>query len=60
MIRPTRDPRVHAALNYMARGCPRLPREHFRADILFRELEACVRYFFNDERNVGPEPATGN
>ncbi len=56
VIRPMGDPRVHAALNCMARGCPRLPREPFRADMLDPELEAVAQYFFNEERNVKPEP----
>jgi hypothetical protein len=56
VIRPMGDPRVHTALNCMARGCPRLPREPFRADMLDPELEATSQYFFNEERNVKPEP----
>jgi hypothetical protein len=56
VIRPIGDPRVHAALNCMARGCPRLPREPFRADMLDPELEASAQYFFNEERNVRLEP----
>ena len=56
VIRPMGDPRVHVALNCMARGCPRLPREPFRADLIDPELEACAQYFFNEERNVKPEP----
>ena len=56
VIRPMGDPRVHVVLNCMARGCPRLPREPFRADMLDPELEASAQYFFNEERNVKPEP----
>ncbi len=56
VIRPIGDPRVHVVLNCMARGCPRLPREPFRADMLDPELEACAQYFFNEERNVQLEP----
>lgn len=56
VIRPMGDPRVHAALNCMARGCPRLPREPFRAEVLDEQLEACSRSFFNEERNVRLEP----
>ena len=56
VIRPVGDPRVHAALNCMARGCPRLPREPFRADMLDPQLEACAQYFFNEDRNVKLEP----
>ena len=56
VIRPLGDPRVHAALNCMAKGCPRLPREPFRADLLDAELQATTQYFFNEERNVRLEP----
>ena len=57
VIRPLGDPRVHSALNCMARGCPRLPREPFQADMLDAELEATTQYFFNEERNVQLDPA---
>ena len=56
VIRPIGDPRVHFALNCMARGCPRLPREPFRADMLDAELEASAQYFFSEDRNVKLEP----
>jgi Protein of unknown function, DUF547 len=52
IIRPMGDPRVHFALNCMVRGCPRLPREPFRADQLDMELEATAQYFLNEDRNV--------
>lgn len=52
VVRPMGDPRVHFALNCMVRGCPRLPREPFRADQLDMELEACAQYFLNESRNV--------
>jgi hypothetical protein len=52
IVRPMGDPRVHFALNCMVRGCPRLPREPFRADQLDMELEACAQYFLNENRNV--------
>ena len=52
IIRPMGDPRVHFALNCMVRGCPRLPREPFRADQLDLELEASAQYFLNEPRNV--------
>jgi hypothetical protein len=52
IIRPMGDPRVHFALNCMVRGCPRLPREPFRADQLEMELEATAQYFLNEDRNV--------
>jgi uncharacterized protein DUF547 len=52
IIRPMGDPRVHFALNCMVRGCPRLPREPFRADQLDLELQATAQYFLNEPRNV--------
>ena len=52
IIRPMGDPRVHFALNCMVRGCPRLPREPFRADQLELELQAMAQYFLNEPRNV--------
>ena len=52
IVRPLGDPRVHFALNCMARSCPRLPREPFRAELLDAELQACAQYFFSEARNV--------
>jgi len=52
VIRPMGEPRIHFALNCMARGCPRLPREPFRAETLEKELEREAKQFFNEERNV--------
>jgi hypothetical protein len=57
VIRPLGDPRIHTALNCMARGCPRLPREPFQADMLDAELNATTQFFFNEERNVQVDPA---
>lgn len=56
IIRPMGDPRVHFALNCMVRGCPRLPREPFRADQLDMELQATAQYFLNEPRNVELQP----
>ncbi len=56
IIRPMGDPRVHVALNCMARGCPRLPREPFEADTLDGQLDRQAREFYNEERNVRKEP----
>jgi hypothetical protein len=60
VIRPMGDPRVHVALNCMARGCPRLPREPFTAAELDRQLDRQAREFFNETRNVelAPEKQT--
>lgn len=56
VIRPLGDPRVHAALNCMARGCPRLPREPFEAGKLDAQLEALAKEFFDEERHVELQP----
>jgi hypothetical protein len=52
VIRPLGEPRVHFALNCMARSCPRLPQEAFNADELEAQLDAAAREFLNDSRNV--------
>ena len=56
-IRPIGDPRVHFALNCMAKSCPRLPREPFQGDTLEATFARDARYFFAEERNVSLEPA---
>jgi len=56
VIRPMGDPRVHVALNCMARGCPRLPREPFAPAELDRQLDRQAREFFNETRNVELSP----
>lgn len=52
VIRLLGEPRVHFALNCMSVGCPRLPREPFRADQLDGQLDRETRYFFGEPRNV--------
>ncbi|MGE0744804.1 MAG: DUF547 domain-containing protein [Rhodospirillales bacterium] len=52
VIRPLGEARVHFALNCMVVGCPRLPREAFRAAALDKQLEQAAREFVNDARNV--------
>lgn len=52
VIRPLGEPRIHFALNCMARHCPRLPREPFRAASLDAELEAAAREFCGSETYV--------
>jgi len=56
VIRPLGDPRIHFALNCMARGCPRLPREPFRAAELDAQLERETNEFFREDRNVQLDP----
>jgi len=56
VIRPIGDPRVHVALNCMARGCPRLPREPFEAEKLDAQLDQQAKEFYNEKRNVDPQP----
>ena len=52
VIRPMGDERVHFALNCMVKGCPKLPRVAFSADIIDAQLDSAARTFINDERNV--------
>src|SRR5260370_4891106 len=56
VIRPMGDPRVHVALNCMARACPRLPREPFEADKVDAQLDRQAKEFYNERRNAGPQP----
>lgn len=51
------DPRIHAALNCASIGCPRLPREAFVPETLDAQLDAAMREFVEDERNVAADPA---
>lgn len=46
------DPRIHAALNCASRGCPRLPRKAFEPATLDAQLDAAMREFVAEERNV--------
>lgn len=46
------DPRIHFALNCASRGCPRLPREPFRAEALNAQLDREARRFFAEARNL--------
>lgn len=50
------DPRIHAALNCASIGCPRLPREAFVPERLDAELDAAMREFVEEERNVAADP----
>ncbi|MDT8321970.1 MAG: DUF547 domain-containing protein [Xanthomonadales bacterium] len=52
VIRPLGEARVHFALNCMVRGCPRLPREPFRAGSLERQLQDATVEFFSREKNI--------
>lgn len=57
VIRPLGEERIHFALNCMVAGCPRLPREAFRAAMLDRQLERAAREFVNEARNVRVDAA---
>jgi hypothetical protein len=46
------DAHVHAALNCASLGCPRLPREAFVGERLEAQLEAAMREFLADDRQV--------
>ncbi|MEO8585138.1 MAG: DUF547 domain-containing protein [Acidobacteriota bacterium] len=52
-----KDPRIHAALNCASRGCPRLPRKAFEAATLDAELDAAMREFVSEARNVSVDAA---
>jgi hypothetical protein len=51
------DPRIHAALNCASRGCPRLPRKAFEPATLDAELDAAMREFVSETRNVAVDAA---
>lgn len=46
------DPRIHAAINCASKGCPRLPRTAFTGPELDEQLDAGMRLFVSEERNV--------
>jgi hypothetical protein len=51
-IRSLGDPRIHAALNCMARSCPRLPKEPFREAKLDAQLDAVASEWVNAPEHV--------
>jgi len=57
VIRPLGEERIHFALNCMVRGCPRLPREAFRAATLEAQLAAATREFCESGYQVRADPA---
>jgi hypothetical protein len=54
VIRPLGEERIHFALNCMVRGCPRLPREAFRAAALEAQLAAVTREFCESPQQIRP------
>jgi organic radical activating enzyme len=56
VIRPMDEERIHFALNCMVRGCPRLPREAFRAARLEAQLAAAAQEFCESGYQVRPAP----
>lgn len=52
VIRKFGEPRVHFALNCMSVGCPRLPRERFKAERLDVQLDYEANIFFSESRNL--------
>lgn len=46
------EPRIHFAIHCASAGCPRLPREAFRAETLEAQLERGARRFFAEPRNL--------
>lgn len=47
-----REPRIHFAINCASFGCPKLPREPFRAATLERQLQRETLRFMAETRNV--------
>lgn len=58
IIRPLGEPRIHFALNCMARSCPRLPRTPFAGGDIEAKLERETRHFLSEPRNLAVDPAT--
>jgi hypothetical protein len=56
--REFQDPRIHAALNCASKGCPRLPQKAFEAASLQAELDAAMREFVAEARNVAVDGRT--
>lgn len=54
VIRPLGEERIHFALNCMVRGCPRLPREAFRAERLEAQFGAVTREFCDSPYHIRP------
>ena len=52
IIRPLGEPRVHFALNCMARSCPRLPQTPFAGADVEAKLEREARRFLSEPRNL--------
>lgn len=52
------DPRVHAALNCASKGCPRLPQSAFEGATLDQQLDAGMREFVAEARNVTVDGGT--
>ncbi|NQZ99098.1 MAG: DUF547 domain-containing protein [Myxococcales bacterium] len=59
MRRRFAEPRIHFALNCASIGCPRLPRQAFRAKDLDAQLDRETRFFVSESRNVDIDPANG-
>ncbi len=47
-----KDPRIHTAINCASVGCPRLEQKAFRPEDLDARLEAAMRFFIREARNV--------
>lgn len=57
--RSLNEPRIHFALNCLARSCPVLPRVPFTADALDAELEGEAHAFFARPENFRVDAASG-
>jgi uncharacterized protein DUF547 len=52
ILRKFGDPRIHAVLNCGALSCPRLRRQAFHPETLDRDLDAAMRSFLTETRNL--------
>lgn len=53
------DPRIHAAINCASASCPRLESRAFLPEEIDARLEAAMRTFLNEERNVSVDVDAG-
>lgn len=59
IIRPFGEPRIHFALNCMARSCPGLPRTPFAGGGLEAKLQRETRRFLSEARNLALDSTSG-
>ena len=57
ILRKLGDPRIHAAINCASLGCPRLARHAYHPATLDAELDAAIRDFLAEPRNLRVDDA---